>query len=121
MLVHLAPSYSTVAVVRDETPILFRNRGAEAEGPLADVVHQSAMYYEDRLEGTGFRRVVVAGAEGTEGDLRELERLLRERFRADVESLDVRQAVTFTDRIDVSLGQAALLAPPVGLALREAF
>lgn len=120
MLVHLAPGYSTVAIVRDATLILFRNRAAEAEGPLADVVHQSAMYYEDRLEGSGFRKVVIAGVDRLEGDLRELERVLQDRLKASIEYLDLRKAVQFTDRIDVPPGVAGLLAPPIGLALREA-
>ena len=31
----------------------------ESEGPLADIVHQTAMYYEDRLKGQGFSRVLL--------------------------------------------------------------
>jgi Tfp pilus assembly PilM family ATPase len=121
MLVHLAPTYGTVAIVRGETPILFRNRAAEAEGPLADVVHQSAMYYEDRLEGAGLRRVVLAGVDSLDEGLQDLERVLRERLRSEVDYLDLRRAVQVTDRIDLPPGLAASLAPPVGLALREAF
>ena len=102
MLVHLAPSYSTVVIVRDDTPILFRNRGPEADGLLVDVVHQSAMYYEDRLGGTGFRRVIVAGQDGGDGTPGELDRVLRDRLKSDVEVLDLRQAVALTDRIDLS-------------------
>jgi Tfp pilus assembly PilM family ATPase len=120
MLVHVAPTYSTVAIVRGDTPILFRNRAAEAEGPLADVVHQSAMYYEDRLQGTGFRRVVLVGAQSPDAEMAELERVLGERLGTGVEHVDLRRAVQFADRIDVPPALVAALAPAVGLALREA-
>jgi hypothetical protein len=61
LLVHAAPHYTTLAVLRGAHLIFFRNREEESEGTLADVVHQTAMYYEDRLKGTGFTRVLVAG------------------------------------------------------------
>ena len=48
--------------------IFFRNRAADADGSLADLVHQSAMYYEDRLEGAGFARVVLAGSASGEAE-----------------------------------------------------
>ena len=48
------PTYTTLTVLRDAHVIFFRNRADEAEGTLADVVHQTAMYYEDRLKGAGF-------------------------------------------------------------------
>ena len=39
--------------------IFFRNRAADTEGTLADLVHQTAMYYEDRFKGAGFSRVIL--------------------------------------------------------------
>ena len=48
--------------------IFYRHRGADGTESLTDLVHQTAMYYEDRLNGTGFRRVLVAGAtQGPDG------------------------------------------------------
>ena len=37
------------------TSIFFRSRGADGDGTLADLVHQTAMYYEDRLRGPGLQ------------------------------------------------------------------
>ena len=52
LLVHVTPGLhdpdSSTA-----TLIFFRNRSDDAEGTLADVVHQTAMYYEDRLKAPG--------------------------------------------------------------------
>ena len=42
--------------------MFYRHRGSDGDGSLADVVHQSAMYYEDRLGGRGFTRAILAGA-----------------------------------------------------------
>ena len=50
-----------MAILRGEQLVFFRNRAADGEGGLADMVHQTAMYYEDRLSGAGFGRVVLAG------------------------------------------------------------
>lgn len=61
LLVHATPAYMSLAVLRGADLIYFRNREEESEGTLADVVHQTAMYYEDRLKGAGFNRVLLAG------------------------------------------------------------
>src|SRR6185369_3308267 len=59
LLVHVAADSSTIAIVRGSRLLFFRNRPADAEGRLSDLVHQTAMYYEDRLGGPGFSRVLV--------------------------------------------------------------
>ena len=61
LLVHATTGYTTLAVLRGSDLIFFRNREEESEATLADVVHQTAMYYEDRLKGGGFTRVMLAG------------------------------------------------------------
>ena len=61
LLVHATEAYTTLAVIRAGDVIFFRNRERDSEGTLADVVHQTAMYYEDRLQGAGFTRVMLAG------------------------------------------------------------
>lgn len=78
LLVHATTSYATLAVLRGEALIFFRNREDEAEGTLADVVHQTAMYYEDRLKGGGFTRVMLAGGavQGVEAVRQSLEQRL---------------------------------------------
>ena len=52
LLVHVAPDSISIAVLRGGDLVLFRNRPSDGEGNLADFVHQTAMYYEDRLGGT---------------------------------------------------------------------
>src|SRR5215471_6032378 len=64
LLVNVAAHDASTAIFRGRHLIFFRNRAAEAEGTLADFLHQTAMYYEDRLRGDGFARVVLAGVAG---------------------------------------------------------
>src|SRR5213075_2754216 len=54
LLVHVTQEDATMAILRGPHLVFFRNLAAEGEGSLADMVHQTAMYYEDRLSGKGF-------------------------------------------------------------------
>src|SRR2546425_445215 len=81
--------------------------------------HQSAMYYEDRLKGGGFARVILAGGGHQAGDLDQVRRSLEERLTASVETVDPRPAAALTDRISAAPALLDTLAPLVGLLLRE--
>jgi len=120
LLVHVAPEYSTMAVVRGADVIFFRTRPSEREDDLADLVHQTAMYHEDRLGGGGFSRVVLAGASLRGPDAAErLRRELETRIGTRVEALDFRGAVALRDRIAAAPELLDSLAPAIGVILRE--
>jgi Tfp pilus assembly PilM family ATPase len=123
LLVNLAADYVSIALLRGAHLIFFRNRAAESEGTLPDLVHQTAMYYEDRLQGAGLNRVVLAGAAENgarqAGDVDELRRSLEERLRTPVESIDPRPAAALTDRITAAPALLDTLSPLVGLLLRH--
>jgi type IV pilus assembly protein PilM len=128
LVVHLAGDYLTLVVLRGEAVIFYRHRGAGDDGSLADVVHQTAMYYEDRLRGTGFSRVVLTGpgsaslvdrVDTPQAETEAVRRELEQRLRARVELLDPRSAVTFTDRIAATPALLDTIAPIVGLLARE--
>ena len=118
LLVHVTDSYLTLAVMRDSALLFFRHRGEE-EGTLADLIHQTAMYYEDRLHGAGFARVLIAGAAGLPGGADTVRRGLEERLRVSVESVDPRGAAALQDRIGASAELLDVLAPLVGALMRE--
>src|SRR5262245_6834359 len=107
LVVHGAPDYATLAIVRNRDLIFFRTRQLEGDGDLADVVHQTAMYHEDRLGGGKFSRVVLAGASarhstasGQPVDTGErLRRTLEDRLGVRVEPLDFRGTASMRDRI----------------------
>ncbi len=122
LLVHLAFEYATIAIVRDGALIFYRHRGAEGEESLADLVHQTAMYYEDRLAGKGFGRVVLVGAAyGPDGPAgaAALRQALADRLGARVDAVDLRGAATFADRAGSSPDVLDQLAPLVGILVRE--
>jgi Tfp pilus assembly PilM family ATPase len=118
LLVHVTDTYLTLAVIRDGALLFFRNRGQD-EGTLADLIHQTAMYYEDRLSGAGFGRVVIAGAARLPGGADSVRRGLEERLRVNVEPVDPRSAAGLQDRIAASAELLDVLSPLVGILLRE--
>jgi Tfp pilus assembly PilM family ATPase len=118
LLVNVAGGYTSIAILRGPDLIFFRSRGADSEGTLADLVHQTAMYYEDRLHGAGFDRVMLSGTSSA-GELGEqIAPSLEKRLRAPVDAVDPRDAATLTDRISAGPALLDTLAPLVGLLVR---
>jgi Tfp pilus assembly PilM family ATPase len=120
LIVHVAPDYATLAIVRSKDLIYFRTRQLDGDGDLADLVHQTAMYHEDRLGGARFGRVLLSGASAHGAEAGEhLRRGLEERMGARVEALDFRATAPMRDRISAGAELLDALAPAVGVVLRE--
>jgi type IV pilus assembly protein PilM len=123
LLVHVSQEDATMAILRGQHLVFFRNRAALGEAGLADMVHQTSMYYEDRLSGAGFRRVILTGAGAPDSrggqDADYLRRELEQRLGTKVDSVDPRSAATLMDRITVNTELLDVLAPLVGLLARE--
>jgi len=119
LLVHVTGTYLTLAVMRDRSLLFFRNRSEEAEGTLADLIHQTAMYYEDRLKGGGFGRVLIAGGARLPGGAENVRRGLKDRLGVAVDTVDPRGAAMLQDRIGASPDLLDGLAPLVGMLMRE--
>ena len=122
LLVHVTPDASTMAIVRDGALLLFRHRPVEGEGSLSDLGHQTAMYYEDRLErprpvagrGRGARRRAGRAAATCRPSA------------APSSSASARPVVEIDPRALVRIaaesgsgGERAAIAAPVGVLLRE--
>jgi len=122
LLVNVAADYASIAILRGPHLIFFRNRGTDGEGTLADVVHQTTMYYEDRLQGAGFARAFLTGATGANArqnaDADELRRSLQDRLQKPIETIETSRAAALTDRISASPALLDTLAPLVGLLVR---
>ena len=86
LLVHAAGGYRSVSVVREGSLVLFRHRPAGDDDGLVDLVHQTTMYYEDRLGGGAYGRVLLAVTmEGADaGDAEHLRRLVETHLGAAV-------------------------------------
>ena len=128
LLVHLASDYVTIAVVRGPDLVSFRNRALGTESELIDLVHQTAMYHEDRLGGGGFSAVVLVGGSAQGPDVaerlrRSIEDRLRgsgeERVRVKAEALDFRSAASLRDRISANPALLDALAAGVGVLVRD--
>jgi type IV pilus assembly protein PilM len=120
LLVHIGADYATLAVVRGPDLVFFRNRGAAGPAEFADLVHQTAMYHEDRLGGGGFSRVVLTGAALRGPDQADwIRRSIEERLQSRIESLDFRNTVPIRDRIGAGPELLDALAPALGMLLRE--
>jgi Tfp pilus assembly PilM family ATPase len=119
LLVHTTPAYTSLTVLRGLHVIYFRTQAEETEGSLADVVHQTAMYYEDRLKGGGFSRVLLAGGAAVPGGADALRRSLEERVGVNVEAVDLRGVAALQDRINAAPDLLDMLAPLVGMLVRD--
>ena len=62
LLVNVAPESTVLAIVRMGQLMFYRHRHAIDEEPLGALVHQTAMYHEDRLGGQKFARVWLCGS-----------------------------------------------------------
>jgi Tfp pilus assembly PilM family ATPase len=118
LLVNVAFDYTSIAILRGRNLIFFRSRSADSEGTLADLVHQTAMYYEDRLQGAGFSRVMLSGASTASGDVEEIGSSLQLRLGTAVAIVDPREAAALADRITVAPALLDALTPLVGLLVR---
>src|SRR4030095_5368747 len=69
LVVHMRPEYTSIAILRRDDLLFFRNRAEGDAEALEDVVHQTAMYYQDRLEGRGFSRILLGGMRRLQGEV----------------------------------------------------
>lgn len=121
LLVHLTPQASTLAIVRAGDLVFYRNRLTDGQEPLVDLVHQTAMYYEDRLGGGGFDRVVLsASSDALAMEAADVRDTLEGRIRGRVELVDPRRAARLAERISPPQDELVAIAAPLGVVLREA-
>jgi len=117
LLVHVRPAYTAIAILRGEHVVFYRSRPEDEGTDLHDLVHQTAMYYQDRLSGQGFTRVMLAGRASLALD--EARRSIEERLGTAVEAVDPMRIATLTDRISASPDLVDVLAPLLGILRRS--
>jgi type IV pilus assembly protein PilM len=118
LVVHMRPEYTSIAILRGEDMLFFRNRAEGDEEALEDVVHQTAMYYQDRLDGRGFSRILLGGLGRRHGEVDLARRNLEARMGTVVEPIDPTRSAALTDRIHATPDLMATLSPLVGMLLR---
>jgi Tfp pilus assembly PilM family ATPase len=118
LVVHLRPDYTSIVIMRGEHVIFFRNRPEGDDASIADLVHQTAMYFQDRLSGDRFSRVFLGGSGRVMGAVESARRSLEERLGASVEPIDPTRIASLPDRISVTPDVMDVLGSLVGMALR---
>lgn len=118
LLVHMRPEYTSIGIVRAGDLIFFRNRPEGDQESLTDVVHQTAMYYQDRLSGEGFRGVLLGGSGRVPDAVEAARRDLEERLGARVDPIDAASAVTLPDMAGTAASLRDGLAPLAGMLSR---
>ena len=100
LLIHVTRRrYAAIAICRGHHPVFFRRRGADGDGQLGELVHQTAMYYQDRLGGAGSARVVAGRRRLARiGDGR-FGGASKRRVGVPVESMNPTEAVPLSDRV----------------------
>jgi hypothetical protein len=118
LLITLAPEATTLAIGRGSDLMFYRHRATVEEEPLSALVHQTAMYHEDRLGGTRFSRVwLCGGGLGPEAD--QARREINARLGVPVEIVDSRAAAEMESRMSASTDVLDAMAAPVGALLRD--
>jgi Tfp pilus assembly PilM family ATPase len=118
LMVHMRPEYTSIAIVRGGDLIFFRNRPEGAEEALIDVVHQTAMYYQDRLSGRGFTRVLLGGDARAEGGVEYARRSLEARLGLMVEPIDWTTEAAMPESTRLTAEGFDLVAPLAGMLVR---
>jgi Tfp pilus assembly PilM family ATPase len=116
LLLHVGRYDSTLVIMRGPNLIFFRNCPTLNESDVSDLVHQSAMYYEDRLEGQGMARTVLVVSADTPMASDSARQTLGERLGLKVERL---ASPKVTSSFNVTPTELDSLAAPIGLVMRE--
>jgi Tfp pilus assembly PilM family ATPase len=121
LLVHITPDYGSIVILRGQDLIFFRNRAEGSDESLPDLVHQTAMYYEDRLGGGGFARVLVTGSGGdgwtpasTQATFDGIRHQIDARLGVRTDTVDPQRIARFSDRIAADPALLNMIAPLVG-------
>jgi len=118
LVVHMRSDYTSIVIMRGGDVIYFRSKPEGDGDPFADLVHQTTMYYQDRLSGQGFSRVLVGGTGRTGTDVEVARRGLEERLGTPVEPIDPTRLALLPDRLNEAPANIGRVAPLVGMLLR---
>lgn len=118
LVVTLAAEATSLAILRGGDLMFYRHRAAVDEEPLSALVHQTAMYHEDRLGGTRFGRVWLSGSAFV-GGAAQARKGIGEHLGTPAETVDVTSIIQFRDPAGAPQDVLDALAAPIGLLLRE--
>lgn len=115
LVVHRGLDGTTLAILRGSSLMFYRYRAAAEPESLGALVHQTAMYHEDRLGGAAFSRVWLSGG----GADAEAAREIAARLGVAVSAVDPRAALPFSEEVAITPALLDAVAAPAGLLLRD--
>ena len=118
MVVHLRPEYTSLAIMRDERLLFLRTRAAAEGETVADLVHQTAMYYHDRLGGKEFAQVFLGGRGHDASALDEARRSVDARLGVVVDTMDPATEAALAETMAADGGLVEIAGPAAGMLLR---
>jgi Tfp pilus assembly PilM family ATPase len=118
LLVHVRPEYTSLAVMRGASLLFFRTRPATGGESVGDLVHQTVMYFHDRLDGAEFAQVFLGGRGADARALDAARQSLDERLGVVVETLDLATGAALPDAVAADAGLVAVAGPAAGMLLR---
>ena len=118
LLITISPDATALAIGRGPDLMFYRHRSKIENEPLSALVHQTAMYHEDRLGGTRFSRVWLCGG-GIGREAEQARHEIQQRLNVPVEAVDIRGAADLGGRITASTDVLDALAASVGVLLRD--
>ena len=116
LLIHTTDDGTSLAIYRGGSLVFFRHRGADGDGHLIEMAHQTAMYYQDRLGGRGFSRVIVGGTPSaalSAGGWRDIQA----RLGVAAEVVDPARALAPSGKTSWSASTMEAAVPALGVAL----
>jgi hypothetical protein len=119
LLVAMAPEGTTLAIGRGPDLMFYRHRATVEEETMSALVHQTAMYHEDRLGGSRFARIWLCGGAYSAGGAARVSAEISAKLDVPVEAVDFRKSATLRSQIDVTPDVLDALAASVGVLLRE--
>jgi Tfp pilus assembly PilM family ATPase len=119
LVVCIAAEGTTLAILRDDALMFYRHRATVDEEPLGALVHQTAMFHQDRLGGAKFAQVWLSGGALSPGGADAARAELTQHLGVPAEIVDVRTHAALTGAASVPPTVLDALAAPVGMLLRE--
>ena len=118
LLVHVRADSTSIVIMRGMDVVFYRNRAEGEHDTLGELVYQTTMYYQDRLSGGGFSRVLVAGIGRHASAVDAVRRSVEEHLGLSVELVEPTKIAALADRIAASADLLDVLGPLVGISMR---
>jgi Tfp pilus assembly PilM family ATPase len=119
LLICLTPEATALAIMRGDKLMFYRQRATLDDEPLGALVHQTAMYHEDRLGGSKFARVWLCGAALIASGADRARREIGDLLGVGVQPVDIRPVARLMDHLRAAPDVLDAIAAPVGVLIRE--